>query len=117
MTTYPARGGSIPTLQWKGLSDGITDLRYLTTLDRAVTDARAHERAAARALAADVTRRRDALLARFSLTHIDIVSEQDAVPYDGIGAADLRAAREQIARDTVALHEAMGVTHRHPAVA
>jgi hypothetical protein len=117
MTTYPARGGSIPTLQWKGLSDGITDLRDLTTLDRAATDARAHERAAARALAADVTRRRDALLARFSLTHIDIVSEQDAAPYDGIGAADLRAAREQIARDTVALHEAMGVTHRQPAVA
>ena len=117
MTTYPARGGSIPTVQWKGLSDGITDLRYLTTLDRAVPAALAHEHARVRALAADVVQRRDALLARFSLTRIDIVSEQSAAPYDDLYAADLYAAREQIARDTVALGEALGMTRQRPAVA
>ena len=32
LATYPARRGSVPTLQWKGLSAGLYDLRYLETL-------------------------------------------------------------------------------------
>lgn len=34
MTTYPARGGTIPTVQWEGLREGILDLKYLTTWER-----------------------------------------------------------------------------------
>jgi hypothetical protein len=117
MTTYPARTGSIPTLQWKGLSDGLTDLRYLTTLEAVLRDAAADDRVAVRALAADIVRRRDALLARVSLGDIDIVAEATTVPYADGRAIDLRAAREQVARDVIALREAIGTAVDHPAVA
>jgi hypothetical protein len=117
MTTYPARGGTIPTLQWKGLSDGIGDLRYLTTLDHALAAAAAHERAAVRDLAAEARARADAILRCISLTRIDIVSERDASPYADMDSGDCARYREQIARDIAALLEAAGTEAPRPAVA
>jgi len=103
MTTYPARGGSIPTLQWKGLSDGITDLRYLTTLDATITRALSAPSAPVRSSAAMIRARTNAFLDRVSLTDIDIVSETNREPYPGIAPADYRAFRVQMARDAVEL--------------
>jgi hypothetical protein len=103
MTTYPARGGSIPTLQWKGLSDGITDLRYLTTLDATITRALSAPSASVRSSAAMIRARTNAFLDRVSLTDIDIVSETNREPYPGIAPADYRAFRVQMARDAVEL--------------
>jgi hypothetical protein len=107
MTTYPSRGGSIPTLQWKGLSDGITDLRYLMTLDAIVARALTAPSAAIRERAATVRARTNVFLDRVSLTDIDIVSETIREPYSGIAPADYRAFRVQMARDAVDLSALM----------
>jgi hypothetical protein len=100
MTTYPARAGSIPTLQWKGLSAGLFDLAYLATLDALLR--RAGERGgaaadAARAAQVDV----DQFLAAVSLTHIQIDSDSETEPYPHLGAEDFAAFRERLARAAV----------------
>ena len=40
MTTYPYAGGSVPTLEWKALREGIDDYRYLVTLDHVLESIR-----------------------------------------------------------------------------
>ena len=102
MTTYPARGGSIPTLQWKGLSAGLFDLAYLATVESLAQ--RAADRGgaaadAARAARADI----DAFLAGVSLTHIQIDSDTETQPYPHLRAEDLAAFRERLARAAVAI--------------
>jgi hypothetical protein len=103
MTTYPAHGGVIPTLQWKGLSDGITDLRYLTTLDALVKRAETAGSDDTRRRASAARDRVGAFLDRVSLTDIDIVSDTTRVPYSGIAPSAYRAFRESMARDAVEL--------------
>ena len=107
MTTYPARAGSIPTLQWKGLSDGITDLRYLTTLEAIISRATSSVSTPVREHAAKVRARTTAFLDRVSLDDVDIVSETNREPYRGITAGEFRAFREQMGRDASALSASM----------
>lgn len=38
MLTYPAQGGVIDTLQWEAVREGVTDVRYLTTLYTALRE-------------------------------------------------------------------------------
>jgi len=103
MTTYPSRDGVISTLQWKGLSDGITDLKYLTTLDAAISRALASSSLQAREHASNARARIDAFLDRISLTDIDVVSETNREPYATVAAGEYHAFRLQMARDLVAL--------------
>jgi hypothetical protein len=107
MTTYPARSGSIPTLQWKGLADGICDLRYLTTLEAALGRADACGEGDVRQLAEQARLRRDRFLARVSLTTLEIASDTDPEPYAAIRPEEYADFREQLARDTAALLEAV----------
>lgn len=104
MTTYPARSGSIPTLQWKGLSAGISDLTYLTTLAALVERGRAAGGAAA-AAAREVWARVDQFLERIPLRQIEIASDTEARPYPTLEAASLDAFREEMARDALALEQ------------
>jgi hypothetical protein len=108
MTTYPAEGGSVPTLQWLGLREGIDDLRYLVTLDAALEAAdRAHAPRLA-ALAAAARRRRDTFVERLLLARIDIVSATEREPLPGIAPHEYRDFRVQLGRDAAAIQAALG---------
>ena len=96
MATYPARRGVIHTVQWKGLADGLTDFRYLATLDSAIRDAEKSDDPAVREYAAKARSRLQSLAHRLQWTDIDILSETSATPYPGFGTAEILAIRESI---------------------
>jgi hypothetical protein len=43
--TYPTMTGVIPTIQWEGFREGVDDVRYATTLEKAIAEAPAERRA------------------------------------------------------------------------
>lgn len=102
MATYPRRGGSIPTVSWKALSEGIWDLRYLTTLAKLLETARMEPRLAR--LVREAEARIEKFLKRIDLRTIDLVGPH-AEPYDSIRSEEYGSFREQIARDILALNE------------
>lgn len=102
LATYPARRGSVPTLQWKGLSAGLYDLRYLETLADLQRQAAARGGAAA-SLARDVGAAVGAVLGRISLRDIEIASAEDVRPYPNLEADDLEAFRDLVSRGAVAI--------------
>jgi hypothetical protein len=107
MTTYPARRGAIPTVQWRGLGEGLTDLRYLATLDRALREADKVETEPIRALATAVRARLAATLERFPLRDVEVLSETATAPYSDLPPESFQEARRQIARDAVELERAV----------
>jgi hypothetical protein len=100
LATYPARRGSVPTLQWKGLSAGVYDLRYLETLVGFQRQAAARGGAVA-SLAREIEAAVGALLARIPLREIEITSERDVRPYPDLEAHDLEGFREILAQGAV----------------
>ena len=106
MATYPAADGVVPTLQWEGLAEGITDLRYLTTVERLLAEtapARGQvggeagdQAAAARQTLAEIS---DII----SLRDIDIASDTNTEPYPEVTVADLANFRRRLAEHGVAL--------------
>lgn len=105
MTTYPAVSGSIPTLQWKGLADGIIDLRYLTTLVSTIKKSEACSSPAVQARIRKSWQKVEQFLRRISLREIDITSETNSAPYQEIMSEEYARFREQIAKDIMALNE------------
>lgn len=102
LATYPARRGSVPTLQWKGLSAGLYDLRYLETLAALRREA-AERGGAAESTSRDIGHAVEARLQRISLRDIDITSETNVRPYNDVDADDLDALRDVVARGAVEL--------------
>ena len=103
MTTYPARSGSIPTLQWKALADGIYDLRYLITFDstlKRVEDCRSPE---GLVFISEACRRFEQFLKRISLKEVNINSETNASSLSQIRSEEYSGFREQLARDIIIL--------------
>lgn len=47
--TYPTLEGVVPTIAWEGFREGVDDVRYVTTLERAIRDAPADRRETAAA--------------------------------------------------------------------
>ena len=103
MSTYPARHGVIHTLQWKGMADGITDLRYLATLHSAVDAAERSENAAMREKGAAARKRVDAVIDRLPWNDLDILSETSASPFPNFGSADMLAIRNEIVEVLIGL--------------
>jgi hypothetical protein len=104
MTTYPAVSGSIPTVQWKGLADGIFDLRYLTTLASTIKKSDACSSPAIQACIRESWGRVEQFLRRISLKDIDITSDKNSTPYKEIMTDEYSRFREQIADDILALN-------------
>jgi len=103
MTTYPARSGPIPTLQWKGLSAGLYDLRYLTTLaDTLERVSNSPDPDAIRA-AEGVRDRLQKIIGRIGISSINIASTTDPEPYADIAASEYEQFRRAIADDIVLL--------------
>jgi hypothetical protein len=90
----------VPTLQWKGLSAGVYDLRYLETLAQLQRQA-AQRGGAAASAARDVETAVSAGLARISLRDIEIISTEDVRPYPDLEAEDLEGFRELVSRGAV----------------
>ncbi len=109
MTTYPAKAGSIPTLQWKGMADGIYDLRYMATFQSALVKVARCPVPEAQMFADEVRLRATRFLKRISLKEINVISETDPDPYPGIGPEEYALFREQLARDIVNLNEMVRV--------
>jgi hypothetical protein len=108
MTTYPARLGSIPTLQWKGLADGIYDLRYLSTLQSALKETENSGTKEVQLFREAAQLRIDTFLERISLNKINITSDTDPDPYPEIMPDEYANFREQVARDLITLTSLVG---------
>lgn len=106
MATYPAVGGIVPTLQWEGLAEGITDLRYLTTVERLLAET-AHASGQVGSDSGDLAAAARRTLAEISdiisLRDIDIASDTNTEPYPGVTVTDLAAFRRRLAEHCVAL--------------
>lgn len=99
MATYPARRGVIHTLQWKGLADGLTDLRYLATLNSAIASAESSSDPEMRERADAARGRLAAQLDRIHWTDIDILSETSVAPCLNFSGSDVGEIREAIVAD------------------
>ncbi len=106
MTTYPARNGIIPTLQWEALRDGIVDFKYWYTLNYWITQGLASQTQATVDLADAVQKRSDALLSRINLLAIAINSETEREPYPEIEPHEYDEFRNQLRDDIQALQKA-----------
>ena len=99
MTVYPAMSGVIPTVQWEGMREGITDLRYLTTLDYALGLAGRVDPRRSGSPAGDARRRRDDFLSRIVIDEIEVESGAETEPYPRISAVEYHEFRRRIAAD------------------
>ena len=108
MTTYPARLGSIPTLQWKGLADGIYDLRYLITLQSALERTENSGAKEVQLFRETAQLRIDTFMERISLHKINITSDTDPTPYAEIMPDEYANFRKQMARDLITLTSLIG---------
>jgi len=108
MTTYPAATGSIPTLQWKGLSAGLYDLRYLVSLDAAMRTAlRAGDDSLIRT-ATEIRGEIDRFLARIALQTINILDERDPEPYPDVHSEDYADFRRLLTQGLIDLQARLG---------
>jgi hypothetical protein len=111
MATYPARRGVIHTLQWKGMADGLTDLRYLETLSSAIEAAESNTDPEMRDRAAAARTRLDALVEKIHWTDIDIVSETSTAPYPEFDNEDMGSIRDVIVSEIEDLSRGAVVQH------
>jgi hypothetical protein len=120
LATYPARTGSVPTLQWEGLGEGLTDLRYLATVESLLAEARACPHPDVDRLRSDVEGRLRATADRLPLAPIQIAADTETEPYAHLDARDYARFRRILAEDAMALaHAIAGATPRgeQPAMA
>ncbi len=108
MTTYPARNGIIPTLQWEALRDGITDFKYWFTLHHWIGKGLASQSKETVALAEAARQRSEAILSRIDLTAITINSETEQEPYRDIAPYEYEEFRNQLRDDIQALAAVLG---------
>jgi hypothetical protein len=103
MTTYPACRGTISTLQWEGVAEGITDLRYLTTLHQDLEKAKSSPDPKTREMAQTVWLRTEAFLKRIDIRNITVLTDTEREPYTGIQPHEYHEFRRQMANDIIAL--------------
>lgn len=113
MTTYPARNGIIPTLQWEALRDGITDFKYWYTLNYWITKGLASSTRAAVDLATAAKQRSNALLSRIDILAIAINSETEQEPYADIEPHEYDEMRNQLRDDIQALATILSTEEKH----
>jgi hypothetical protein len=107
MTTYPARSGIIPTLQWEGLRDGITDLRYLTTLDNRLNRAASRGDEHLLKQCKEIIDEREKLLMRIDVRSIKINDEREPEPFGTIPPNEYSEFRSKFADWILSLDQAI----------
>lgn len=106
LATYPSRHGPIPTLQWFGMRDGLTDLRYLATLDYMLQ--RAESRAGSQGVVEHVRAELAKIMRTIDLREVSIRSDTDPRPYMHIDSADYHAFRIFCADSILRLQSLIG---------
>jgi hypothetical protein len=105
LSTYPAQDGPIPTLQWFGMREGLTDLRYLNTLDYALVQTESDSSAEARECVGAIREEMENFLARIDLRSISIKSETDPNPYSQIQSHEYQGFRKFCAESIMQLQK------------
>jgi hypothetical protein len=105
MTTYPARSGPIPTVQWKGLSAGLYDLRYMTTLAAMLDRVSRSAGVTSAHVVAGVRSRLGSLLNEINMSTINITSTDDQEPYSQRDPSDYDRYRRSVADDILLLQD------------
>ena len=105
MTTYPARSGPIPTVQWKGLSAGLYDLRYLTTLAAMLDRVSRFADPASARVVEDVRSRLRNILNDFNMSAIEITSPCQPEPYPQRHPSEYERCRRSVADDILLLQD------------
>lgn len=108
MATYPCRGGTISTIQWEGMRQGINDLRYLTTLDNLLRKARMIPTMRLEAAVAEAENDVRQFLKKIDLLAIHINHESEREPYPEIAARDYDGFRGQVAEHIINVQLALG---------
>jgi len=114
LATYPARTGSVPTLQWEGMGEGITDLRYLRTVESLLDAARRSGRIDLESMCRDIESRLTALADPMPLAAIRIADAVEPEPYAHLDGGDYARFRRVLADDAVALSRALAATSHRP---
>lgn len=102
MATYPAKRGPIPTVQWEGLREGITDLKYITTLHQSLQ--RYEDSGGSLTKIAAIKERMAGFFKRIDLRKIDVLSNTELEPYDSISPRDYQEFRYQMANDIMQIN-------------
>jgi len=116
LATYPARNGSVPTLQWEGMREGLTDLRYLATVEDLLAQARDYSDSAIDPIRRDVEDHLRAIANATPLAPIRIADDAVAEPYPHLDARDYARFRRMLADDAVALTRALSSARLSEAV-
>lgn len=103
MLTYPAREGPVPTLQWEAFREGITDLRYLTTLHRLIEQAEKLPDADTQILVSEARLFVETFLKKIDMRKIQIHSPVEREPYTEISANQYSEFRRGMADRIVPL--------------
>jgi len=110
MVTYPSKNGPIPTLQWRGMREGITDLKYLTTLESALVEAESHADSSIATEAAGIRECIREFLDKIGIRSINITSETEAEPYKEVPPEAYQRFREYMARSIIRLQKHDGIS-------
>jgi hypothetical protein len=106
LAAYPARDGTVPTLQWIGLGEGINDLRWLATVEAFIAAALEKGSPEARRRADDASAHLRTLAGRIDLDGLEVLSSRTSLPWGDRGASMLEEVRRELIRDARELHEA-----------
>lgn len=109
MTTYPARNGVIPTLQWEALREGITDFKYWSTVYDLIGKGMTSDNKEVVQLASEAKERCDTTLSRINLTTISINSETEPEPYDSIESHEYDNFRNHLRSEIEELTKVLGL--------
>jgi len=112
LATHPAQRGSVPTLQWEGLGEGLTDLRYLATVEHLLEQSRECRDAAVDQARARAECHLRAISKALPLSPVQIADDVSAEPYAHLDARDYARFRRMLADDAMALSRAVAATPR-----
>ena len=103
MATYPARDGVVPTVQWRGMADGMTDLRYLLTLDDAIAQASRSGNPETQRTVNEAEKSRASLAGSVSWLEVDLLSETTPAPCPSVSSESLTGMRRAVIESIASL--------------
>lgn len=103
LATYPSRRGPIPTLQWKGMADGIVDLRYLATREAALRNAETSGDTRRAETARRIRGKRVELIDLIRPESLELMSDSNPLPADALSATAFTEMRASLMKDILTL--------------
>lgn len=107
MVTYPSADGPIPTLQWEALREGINDLRYLTTLENLIQEARTSSLPEVAEAVARASVLLDELAQKIVFTETRLGADGVKDPIRGVGPREYTVWRQKVIENILDVQKAM----------